>query len=404
MSGPLSDLRVIAVEQFGAGPWATMQLADLGADVIKIEDPRSGGDVGRYVPPLQDAEDSMYFEAFNRGKRSLSLDLRWPAAREVLEDLVRESDCVFANLRGTGFAKLRLRHADLQAVNAAIVCCSLSGFGLTGPRAAEGAYDHVVQALSGWMALTGGPDDPPLRSGVSMADYAAGYVAALAMVAGVWQARRTGRGCDCDVSLLESALAQLNYLATWTLSAGFAPSRLPGSAHQSIVPFQTFATADGFVVIAAPKPALWVALTRALGLPELAGAPEYRDFAARRAHREALVARIEDRLTEAPTARWLELLQAAGVPCAPVNDLAEAFADDQVAARGTVVEVEHPTLGTVRHVASPLRMAEGGGAPAVRLAPRRGEHQSQILRELGYDAARTASLAAAGAFGPPAAD
>ena len=143
----------------------------------------------------------MYFEAFNRGKRSLSLDLRLPAAREVLEDLVRESDCVFANLRGTGFAKLRLRHADLQAVNAAIVCCSLSGFGLTGPRAAEGAYDHVVQALSGWMALTGGPDDPPLRSGVSMADYAAGYVAALAMVAGVWQARRTGRGvivtCRC---------------------------------------------------------------------------------------------------------------------------------------------------------------------------------------------------------------
>jgi len=241
MSGPLCDLRVIAVEQFGAGPWATMQLADLGADVIKIEDPRSGGDVGRYVPPLQDAEDSMYFEAFNRGKRSLSLDLRVPAAREVLEDLVRESDCLFANLRGTGFAKLRLRHADLQAVNPTIVCCSLSGFGLTGPRAAEGAYDHVIQALSGWMALTGGPDDPPVRSGVSMADYAAGYVAALAMVAGTWQARRTGRGCDCDVSLLESALAQLNYLATWTLSAGFAPSRLPGSAHQSIVPFQTFA-------------------------------------------------------------------------------------------------------------------------------------------------------------------
>jgi len=176
---------------------------------------------------------------------------------------------------------------------------------------------------------------------------------------------------------------------------------LPGSAYQSIVPFQTFATADGFLVIAAPKPALWLALTRALGLPELAEAPEYRDFAARRAHREALVARIDARLAEAPTARWLELLQAAGVPCAPVNDLAGAFADDQVAARGTVVEVEHPRLGTVRHVASPLRMAEGGAAPAVALAPRRGEHQSEILRELGYDAARTASLAAAGAFGPP---
>ena len=253
------------------------------------------------------------------------------------------------------------------------------------------------------MAETGGPDDPPLRRGVHGRLRRRVRGGARYGRRGLAGAPHRAR-CDCDVSLLESALAQLNYLATWTLSAGFAPSRLPGSAHQSIVPFQTFATADGFIVIAAPKPALWLALTRALGLPELAGAPEYRDFAARRAHREALVARIEDRLTEAPTARWLELLQAAGVPCAPVNDLAEAFADDQVAARGTVVEVEHPRLGTVRHVASPLRMAEGGSAPAVRLAPRRGEHQFQILRELGYDAARTASLAAAGAFGPPAAD
>jgi crotonobetainyl-CoA:carnitine CoA-transferase CaiB-like acyl-CoA transferase len=397
--GPLADLRVIAVEQFGAGPWATMQLADLGADVIKIEDPASRGDVGRYVPPYQEGEDSLYFEAFNRGKRSLSLDLRVPEARGVLEDVAREADCLFANLRGTTFTRLRLHHRDFAHVNPALVCCSLSGFGLTGPRAAEGAYDHVVQGLSGWMSLTGGPDEPPLRSGVSMADYAAGYVAALAMVAGVWQARRTGEGCDCDISLFESALAQLNYLATWTLSAGFESRRLRGSAHQSIVPFQTFATQDGWIVIAAPKPGLWVALTEALGLPELAGDPAFEGFQRRLDARDELVALIEDRLGSAPTAVWLERLRGAGVPCGPVNDVAAAFADEQAVARDVVREVAHPVLGEVSHVASPLRL---GGAPApTGLAPRRGEHQSEILGDLcGYGTGRIDALRAAGAFGP----
>ena len=177
---PLIDLRVITVEQFGAGPWATMQLADLGADVIKIEDPVFGGDVGRYVPPYQEGEDSIYFESFNRNKRSVSLDLRSPQGRQVFEDLVANADAVMSNLRGGQAAKLGLTYAQLKQVNPAVVCCSLTGFGATGPRASEGGYDYVVQAMAGWMHITGDPDGPPTKSGLSLVDLSAGYVSALA--------------------------------------------------------------------------------------------------------------------------------------------------------------------------------------------------------------------------------
>ena len=181
---PLADVRVLAIEQFGAGPWATLQLADLGAEVIKIEDPASGGDVGRYVPPFQEGEDSLFFETFNRNKKSISLDLRDPAGRDRFEELVRVSDVVFSNLRGDQPAKLRLRYDDLKHLNPRIVCCSLSGFGMTGPRAAEGGYDYMMQGLAGWMALTGEPDGPPTKSGLSLVDLSGGYVAAIALAGG----------------------------------------------------------------------------------------------------------------------------------------------------------------------------------------------------------------------------
>ena len=196
MSAPLADLTIVAVEQFGAGPFGTMQLADLGAEVIKIEDPSVGGDVSRYVPPFQDGTDSLFFESFNRNKRSLTLDLRHPQARAVLEDLVRVSDAVVSNLRGDQPEKLRIRYDDLAHLNPRIVCVSLSGFGMTGPRAREGGYDYMMQGLAGWQSLTGEPGGPPTKSGLSLVDFCGGYVAALATVAGVWQARRDGRGCD----------------------------------------------------------------------------------------------------------------------------------------------------------------------------------------------------------------
>ena len=216
-----------------------MQLADLGADVIKIEDPASGGDVARYVPPFQEGTDSLFFESFNRGKRSVLLDLRSDADRAAFHKLVENADVVFSNLRGDGAERLGLRYADLRHLNQRIVCCSLSAFGNDGPRAAEGGYDFTIQGIAGWQSLTGEPDHPPMRSGLSLVDLSAGYVAALAIMAGVWRARRLGTGGDIDLSLFETALAQLSYFATWVASRDYTPERRARSAHQSLVPSGT---------------------------------------------------------------------------------------------------------------------------------------------------------------------
>ncbi len=300
MSLPLADVRVVAVEQYGAGPWGTLQLADLGADVIKIEDPRVGGDVGRYVPPFAQGEDSLFFETFNRNKRSISLDLKAPQGRAAFEKLVGVSDVVFSNLRGDQPARLGLTFEQLRHLNPRIVCCSLSGFGMTGPRAAEGAYDYTVQGLAGWASLTGEPAGPPGKSALSLVDFSGGYVAAIAMLSGVLRARRDGVGCDCDLSLLETALAELTYIGTWQASRGYTPER-SGTAHASMVPFQTFAAQDGSIVIACPKQGLWVRLCEALGRPEWSD--DKRFLGLRRATRPSRRARRAHRAATRDTTR-----------------------------------------------------------------------------------------------------
>jgi crotonobetainyl-CoA:carnitine CoA-transferase CaiB-like acyl-CoA transferase len=394
---PLADVRILAFEQFGAGPWGTLQLADLGAEVIKIEDPVSRGDVGRYVPPFAEGEDSLFFETFNRNKKSVSLDLRRDGARGVLEDLVRGSDVVYSNLRGDQPARLGLTYEQLKHVNERIVCCSLSGFGMTGPRAAEGGYDYMMQGLAGWMSLTGDPAGPPTKSGLSLVDLSGGYVSAIAVLAGVWRARRDGVGCDCDISLFETALHELCYVGTWAASRGYVPPRRPNSAHPSIIPFQNFATADGWIVVACPKQKFWVLLCDALGKPELAADERFADFGARDRSRDELLVILEAAFEERTSTEWLEILAAAGVPCAPVNDVGAALEEPQALARGAVVELEHPVLGTVREVASPLRL--GDEAPVAR-APFRGEHTGSVLAEVcGYSREQIDELAAAGVFG-----
>jgi crotonobetainyl-CoA:carnitine CoA-transferase CaiB-like acyl-CoA transferase len=401
VSGPLAGVRVIAIEQFGAGPFGTMQLADLGADVIKIEDPSVGGDVSRYVPPYQDGTSSLFFESFNRNKRSITLDLRQPEARGVLEDLARGADALVSNLRGDQPEKLRIRFADLEHVNPRLVCVSLSGFGMTGPRAGEGGYDYTVQGLAGWMQLTGGPEQPPTKSGLSLVDFCAGYVAALATLAGVWQARRDGRGCDADLSLFETALAQLTYIGVWAASQGFEPRRMPNSAHQTMVPFQAFPTADGWIMVACPKQLLWERFCDAIGRPELTRDPRFADFAARDRNRDTLVPLLTEALSAQTTAHWLEQLEAHRVPSAPVNDVRAALDDPQAAARGDVVTYEHPVLGPVSGPASPLRL--DGGVPAAARGPLLGEHTHDVLREVcGYDEAQLRELAEAGVFGADA--
>jgi crotonobetainyl-CoA:carnitine CoA-transferase CaiB-like acyl-CoA transferase len=398
LTTPFADIRIVAIEQFGAGPFGTMQLADLGAEVIKIEDPSVGGDVSRYVPPYQEGSDSLFFESFNRNKRSVALDLRNPEARGVLEDLVRVSDAVVSNLRGDQPEKLRIRFADLEPVNPRIVCVSLSGFGTTGPRAGEGGYDYTVQGLAGWMQLTGGPEQPPTKSGLSLVDFCGGYVAAIAAIAGVWQARRDGRGCDADLSLHETALAQLTYIGTWVASRAFEPRRMADSAHQTMVPFQAFATADGWIMIACPKQRLWERFCVAIGKPALSSDPRFIDFAVRDRNRDVLVPLLGDILAGRSTAEWLAQMALHGVPSGPVNDVQAALNDPQAVARGAVIEYQHPSLGVVRGPASPFRMS--GDGPTPTRGPRLGEHTYDVLSEFcGYGEERLRELTAAGVFG-----
>jgi crotonobetainyl-CoA:carnitine CoA-transferase CaiB-like acyl-CoA transferase len=389
---------VVAVEQYGAGPWGTVHLADLGADVVKIEDPRTGGDIGRYVPPFQEGEDSLFFEALNRNKRSLSLDLSTPAGRSVFERLVAESDAVYSNLRGDVPKRLGLTYEDLRHVNPAIVCCSLSAFGMTGPRAAEPGYDYVMQGLAGWMSLTGEPGDPPQKTGLSLVDFSGGYVAGFALLAGLLAARRDGIGMDCDVSLYETALSMLNYQATWHLTAGHVPSRTRHSAHPSLVPFQNFQTADGWVVVSCPKDKFFKRLLVALGLDRLLDDERFADFGARRQNKDELLEILEKTFRNWSTAEILPKLSADGVPCAAVNDVPAALVDPQIEARSAIVTTEHPRFGTVRAVASPVRVGEQ--FTGHRRAPLRNEHADELLTGLlGYDEAVIAELRSAGAFG-----
>jgi crotonobetainyl-CoA:carnitine CoA-transferase CaiB-like acyl-CoA transferase len=398
---PLGDVRVIAIEQYGAGPFGSMHLADLGAEVIKIEDPGAKGDVGRYIPPFQRGEDNLFFESLNRNKRSLSLDLTTRAGREVFEDLVRHSDVVYSNMRGDVPAKLGIRYDDLCDVNPAVVCCSLSGFGSTGPRAAQPGYDYIIQGLAGWMDVTGEPGGPPTKSGLSLVDWSGGYVAALSILAGLHVARRDGRGNDCDVSLFDNAISLLTYLATWNLTAGYVPTRTRHSAHPSIVPFQNFQTADGWIVVGCAKEHFWVKLVEAIGLPELADDERFDSLGTRYANAPEVLAILEQRFLERTKAEWLTLLAAGGVPSAPVNSVAEALQDPQVAARHLIAETDHPEFGVVQQIVSAVRV----GAPQstsgrFRRAPRRNEDAGYVLGSvLGYDTARIDQLSDAGAFG-----
>ena len=394
---PLSGLRVLAVSQFGAGPFGTTVLADMGAEVIKIEDPAAGGDISRYVPPWEIDGDSLYFQAFNRGKKSITLDLKHPQGRRVFHDLVRASHAVYNNMRGDLPATLGLTYETLCAVNPAVVCCSLSGFGTTGPRAAEPAFDYLIQGYAGYMAITGEPDGPPGKCGVSVIDFAGGYASMLGLMIGLWDAQRSGVGRDVDISLLDTAVSMLSYFAAWTLNRDWEPARIADSGHQTLVPAQNFRTRDGWIVIFCNKEKFWEQLVEALELPEVGRDPRFRTFTDRLAHKDALLALLGPRLRTRPTADWLARLRGR-VPCAPVNSVREALADEQVQARDMIIEVKHPVYGTIREVAAPIKTDGAITAPAP--APRLGEHTDEILRDLlHYGDEHIDGLRASGALG-----
>ena len=369
--------RILALEQFGAGPFGTLHLADLGAEVIKIENPAVGGDIARSVPPYTLPGDSLYFQSFNRNKRSMTLDIKHPDGKRVFHDLVRQADAVFNNLRGDQPQRLGLTYDQLQAINPKIVCCSLSGFGLDGPRHKEPAYDYLMQAYAGWMSLTGDPACPPAKSGLSVVDYAGGAIAMLGIMTGLFNVQRTGVGCNVDVSLLDTAVSMLNYVAIWALNRDYRPQRLPDSAHPTLTPAQAFQTQDGYLVIFCAKEKFWRALIDVLEAPELGEDPRFESFTARYQHRDLLIAELKQRFLTRPTGAWLERLRGK-VPCAPVNSLEEALVDEQVLARNMIMEVEHPEFGSVKQLRTALNMPDRAADP--KPAPALGADTEQILR------------------------
>ena len=390
MSLPLQGIRVLAVEQYGAGPFGTQHLADLGAEIIKLENLAEGGDVSRAVGPYFFPNgDSLFFEALNRNKHSLAVDLRTPEGGEILRALVARADALFDNLRGDVPARLGLTYASLAPLNPKLVCVHLSAYGRGGSRAAWPGYDYLMQAEAGFLSLTGEPEAAPTRCGLSVVDLMTGTAAAMALLAGIIEARASGRGRDLDLSLFDTALHTLSYVATWYLNAGAVTGRQPRSGHPSLIPSQLYRTAEGWIFIMCNKEKFFGELARLVGRPQWLADPRYVSFSARLEHRAEFNSELEAILQTQPTEDWLARF-AGRVPAAAVKDIQEALDSAFVEEQQRIVEFAHPQRGPIRAVASPIRL-EGEPLPA-RPAPALGQDTQALLDELGYSADAIAAL------------
>lgn len=376
---PLHGVRVISFEQFGAAPYATMFLADFGAEVLKVEMPE--GDFARRTAPLTLGEgDSLYFQSMNLNKKSIVIDLREDGDRAFFEELVAVSDVVVNNLRGTAAAKLGLDYAALGRIRPSIVCGHISAFGRDNSRADRPGYDFLMQAEAGLMSLTGEPGGPPSRIGVSMIDYMTGMMLAFGVAAALTGARRTGRGTDVDACLFDTALHQLGYQGAWYLNESIVTGRTPRSAHPSNTPVQLFRTADGWVYVACMTEKFWRLLVEAIGQADLCDDPRFATQEARLANREALTDALDAAFGKAATDVWVARLGAI-VPIAPVYDLAQALENPFLAETGMIGEVAHPRRGAIRTLSNPIRV--GGARLPQTCAPALGEHTAATRAELG---------------------
>ncbi len=389
---PLAGVRVIAVEQYGAGPFATMYLSDMGAEIIKIEAPGTGDSSRQSGPYYLGANDSEFFQTFNLGKKSLTLDLRQPEGQAILHRLVAGADAVLNNLRGDQPGKLGLAYDRLKAVKPSIVCAHLSGYGRSGSRAAWPAYDYLMQAEAGFLSLTGEPDGPPTRMGLSIVDYLTGITTAFALTAALYGAARSGIGGDVDVTLYDVAMHQLTYPATWYLNEGHETGRRPRSGHPSVVPCETFPTRDGQIFVMCILPKFWENLCRIAGCDDLLADPRFTTNRDRFENREALVARLDAAFATAGTGDWMSRL-AGHVPAAPVLTVANALDNPYFRAHGGMQTVAHPARAELGVLSNPIRI-DGHRAEA-RRGPALGEHTDAILAELGYTAAEIDTLRAA---------
>ncbi|MBE0623549.1 MAG: CoA transferase [Burkholderiales bacterium] len=390
MSGPLSHIRVLDLSRVLAGPWAGQNLADLGAEVIKVERPKFGDDSRTYGPPWvkdregRDTKDSAYFTSANRGKKSITLNISKPEGQNLVRELARICDVLIENYKFGDLARYGLSYDDLKLVNPRLIYCSVTGFGQTGPYREHPGYDFMIQGMGGMMSVTGEPDGAPgggpQRAGVPVADIITGMYASIAICAAIAHRAETGIGQHLDLALLDSQIALLAYQNTNYFATGKPPKRI-GNLHPNIVPYQPFKTADGSVILACGNDNLFRKFCAAAGCAELADDPRFAGNGKRVENRTELTRLLQAVFSKRSTKEWVELLEAAGVPNGPINDVAQVFEEPQVRARGIKVELDHPVAGKLPTVASPMRFSatpvEHKLAPPVL-----GQHTEEILRGL----------------------
>ncbi len=405
MPGPLSHIRVLDLSRVLAGPWAGQNLADLGAEVIKIERPKVGDDSRAFGPPWvkdregRDTKDSAYFTSANRGKKSVTVNLASPAGQALVRELARESDVLIENYKFGDLARYGLGYEDLAKLNPRLVYCSVTGFGQTGPQREHPGYDFMIQGMGGMMSVTGEPDGAPgggpQRAGVPVADIITGMYASIAICAALVSREQSGKGQHLDLALLDSQIALLAYQNTNYFATGVPPRRI-GNLHPNIVPYQPFRTADGDVILACGNDNLYRRFCEAAGCPELAADPRYATNSKRVENRAELTRVLQDVFAKKTTKEWVALLEAAGVPNGPINNVAQVFEEPQVKARGIRLKLDHPAAGALDSVASPMRFS---ATPLAfeRAPPLLGQHTDEILRELlGKSDAELAKLRADG--------